>query len=152
MRRFLAAVVAAVAIVAGLWLGQASATPGVNSTSTVLARGTNGQPQAIPLNGDTDVVVALNTFAPGGSSGWHSHPGGALVVVQSGQITLYRSFGGHCAVTTYQAGQAFFERPGDVQNGVNEGTATAVLYVAFPGVPVGGSPRIDQSDPGTCPS
>jgi len=35
---------------------------------------------------------------------------------------------------------------------VNTGTIETIVYVTFPGVPVGGSPRIDvPTDPGTCP-
>jgi quercetin dioxygenase-like cupin family protein len=111
----------------------------------------------LALQRGTDVVVAMNTFAaatattPPGSSGWHSHPGGAIVVVTQGEITLYRSVGGHCDATTYTAGQ-FVERPNDVQDGVNTGTIEAIVYVTFPGAPAGGSPRIDvPTDPGTCP-
>jgi len=151
MRRIIAAAFVAAtvaAVVAGFSLGSASATPPIGATTVVLAQGTNGAATAIPVNADADVVMAMNTFPPGSSSGWHSHPGGALVVVQSGQITLYRSRGSHCTSTTYTAGQSFFERPSDVQNGVNEGTTTTVVYVTFPGVPVGGSARIDRPDPG----
>jgi quercetin dioxygenase-like cupin family protein len=129
-----------------------SATPGINSASTVLARGTNQSPGTLPLQAGTDMVVAVNTFEVGGSSGWHKHPGGAIVVVQQGEITLYHSVGNHCDSTTYTQGQAFFERPIDVQNGVNTGSIQAIVYVLFPGVPIGGSPRIDVvENPGTCP-
>jgi hypothetical protein len=56
------------------------ATPAVNSTSTVLARGTDQSNGTLALQRGTDGVVAMNTFAPAtattpaGSSGWHSHP------------------------------------------------------------------------------
>jgi hypothetical protein len=49
------------------------------------------------------------------------------------------------------AGQSFIERPGQVADAVNTGSITTITYAIFPGVPVGGSPRIDQPDPGTCP-
>ncbi len=127
------------------------ATPAINATSTVLARGTIRSSISVPFLGGTDVVVAVNTFDPGGSSGWHSHPGGAIVVVQQGQLTLYKAVGDTCKVKTYTAGQSFFERPTDVQDGVNEGTTDVVAYVTFPSVPAGGSPRIDRPDPGVCP-
>jgi quercetin dioxygenase-like cupin family protein len=98
-----------------------------------------------------DVVVVTVTFSPGGSTGWHLHPGGAILVVKAGEITLYRSVGNHCDATTYTAGQAFIERPEDVHDAVNTGTTQAVVYVTFPSVPVGGAARIDVPDPGTCP-
>ena len=34
---------------------------------------------------------------------------------------------------------------------LNAGAAPYVLYVTFPRVPAGGSARIDEPDPGTCP-
>jgi len=128
-----------------------SATPANNLTSTVLARGTIGSSSAVLFRGDTDVVVAKNTFAAGGSSGWHSHPGGAIVVVQQGQLTLYKAVGDTCSVHTYTVGQSFLERPTDVQDGVNEGTSETIAFVTFPSVPAGGPARIDQPDPGVCP-
>jgi quercetin dioxygenase-like cupin family protein len=144
--RLVFAAVLAVAL-GGLSLAAASATPGVDVTSTVLGRGTIGKTTSVNLLADKDIVMAVNTFAPGGSSGWHAHPGGAIVVVQSGQITLYRTTGERCTSHVYTAGDAFFERPGAIQNGVNEGDTTSVLYVAFPSVPKGGSPRIDVPAP-----
>ncbi|TMK17509.1 MAG: cupin domain-containing protein [Actinobacteria bacterium] len=135
-----------------------AATPAVNLTSTTLARGTDQSNGTLTFQRGTDVVVVMNTFAaatattPPGSSGWHSHPGGAIVVVAQGEITLYRSVGGHCDATTYTAGRSFLERPNDVQDGVNTGSIDTIVYVTFPGVPAGGSPRIDvPTDPGTCP-
>jgi quercetin dioxygenase-like cupin family protein len=95
--------------------------------------------------------MAQITVDPGGSSGWHSHPGGAIVIVKQGTLTVYRSIGSQCHTTTYSAGQAFIERPGEVDQVVNTGTVPYVLLVTFPRVPQGGSARIDQPDPGTCP-
>jgi hypothetical protein len=34
---------------------------------------------------------------------------------------------------------------------VNTGSTDTILIVTFPGVPVGGSSRIDMPDPGVCP-
>jgi len=128
-----------------------SATGSSNVTSLTLGRGTDQSEGTIPIRQGMDVVVVENTFAPGGASGWHSHPGGAIIVLARGQLTVFRSLGDQCEVTTYTAGQTFIERPGDVQNTVNNGSSPAFTIVTFPGVPVGHSPRIDQPDPGTCP-
>ncbi|HEX9122667.1 MAG TPA: cupin domain-containing protein [Actinomycetota bacterium] len=128
------------------------ATPGINSASTLLARGTDQSPGTLPFREGTDVVVAQNTFEVGGSSGWHSHPGGVIVVVQQGELTLYRSVGNHCESTRYTAGQSFIERPDDVLNGVNTGSIQTIVYAVFPNVPIGGPTRVDvANDPGTCP-
>ena len=95
--------------------------------------------------------MAQITVDPGGSAGWHSHPGGAIVVIKQGALTVYRAVGSQCQTTTYSAGQAFIERPGEVDDVLNTGTIPYILFVTFPRVPQGDSPRTDQPDPGTCP-
>ena len=143
-----------VAALAGLLIAAdavtGTATSASNVTSLTLGRGTDQSDGTIPIRQGMDVVVVQNVFSPGGRSGWHSHPGGAIVVVEHGQLTDYRSVGSQCEVTTYTAGQTFIERPGDIQNTVNNGSEPTLTIITFPGVPVGGSPRINQPDPGTC--
>jgi quercetin dioxygenase-like cupin family protein len=95
--------------------------------------------------------MAQITVDPGGSSGWHSHPGGAIIIVQQGSLIVHQPVDGQCQTATYSAGQAFIERPGEVDDVTNTGTVPYVLYVTFPRVPQGDSPRTDQPDPGTCP-
>jgi quercetin dioxygenase-like cupin family protein len=128
-----------------------AATPPAGLVTTPLGRGTDVTPGTIPLQEGTDVVIAQNTFPSGASSGWHSHPGGAIAVVQQGQITLYRAVGNHCDVATYHAHQTFIEPPDAVVFARNEGATTTIVYATFPRVPVGGLSRNDEPDPGTCP-
>ena len=145
----LASVVTAVTVavtVAPSW-----ATPPIGLVNIALARGTNTSHGTIPLQFGTDVAMAQITVQPGGSAGWHSHPGGAIVVVKQGSLTVYSPVGPKCQITTYSAGQAFIERPGEVVDVVNTGTVPYVLFVTFPRVPQGVSPRTDEPDPGTCP-
>src|SRR5207249_5680006 len=142
----LAGVVTAVTVAPG------GATPPSGLTQVPLARGTDVSDGTIPLQVGTDVAMVQITVNPGGSSGWHSHPGGAIVVVSQGSLTVYRSIGSQCEITTYGAQQAFVERPGEVDQVINTGTIPYVLFVTFPHVPQGESPRIDQPDPGTCPA
>ena len=141
----LAGVVMAIAAAPG------GATPPSRLTNVPLARGTNVSHGTIPLKFGTDVAMAQITVDPGGSAGWHSHPGGAIVVVKQGSLTVYSPVGPKCQTTTYSAGQAFIERPGEVDNVLNTGTIPYILFVTFPRVPQGESPRTDQPDPGTCP-
>jgi quercetin dioxygenase-like cupin family protein len=129
----------------------ALATPPSGLTNVPLARGTNVSKGTIPLQVGTDVAMVQITVNPGGSSGWHSHPGGAIIVVKQGTLTVYESVGSQCETATYTAGQAFIERPGEVDNVINRGTIPYVLFVTFPRVPQGASARIDEPDPGTCP-
>lgn len=131
--------------------GIALATPPSGLVNVLLARGTDASEGTLPIQMGTDVVMAQITVQPGGSSGWHSHPGGAIIVVKQGAPTVYRAIGGQCQSKTYGAGDAFIERPGEVDDVLNAGAAPYVLYVTFPRVPPGGSARIDEPDPGTCP-
>jgi quercetin dioxygenase-like cupin family protein len=136
---------------AALYGGIALATPPSGLTNVPLARGTNSSAGTIPLQFGSDIAMAQITVEPGGSSGWHSHPGGAIVVVKQGSLTVYGSVGSQCEPTEYSAGQAFIERPGEVDQVINTGTVPYVLFVTFPRVPQGESARTDVPDPGTCP-
>ncbi len=70
-----------------------AATPPAGLTSQVLGRGTYMSDGTLPLEQGEEIVVSRITVVPGGSSGWHSHPGGAIVVLQQGALTIYRSVG-----------------------------------------------------------
>lgn len=152
---------AVIAVVVAALLGvPALATPPSGLVNVALARGTDVSHGTLPLQVGTDVAMAQITVQPGGSSGWHSHPGGAIIVVKTGTLTVYRSTGGRdddddserqCQIHTYSEGNMFIERPGEVDEVINTGTIPYVLFVTFPRVPQGEPPRIDESDPGTCP-
>jgi hypothetical protein len=127
-----------------------SAIPGAATDATsgfvssLLGHGRLAQ-GSLRVNPGAQVVVAKNTVAPGANSGWHSHPGGAIVVVDSGQITTYKvarnddaeeGGGSRCVINTYTTGMAFIERPGEPLIAVNNGTTATTIYATFPGVPV----------------
>ena len=73
--------------------GAVSATSPSDLTQVPLARGTNVSHGTIPLHVGTDVAMAQITVDPGGSSGWHSHTGGAIIVVKQGSLTVYSPVG-----------------------------------------------------------
>jgi quercetin dioxygenase-like cupin family protein len=160
--------VALVATLAAVGVGSALATPGSGITAALLARGTlegehkghHGQhhwdkgrkPVRIKLRRPSDVAVQQVTVAPGGSTGWHSHPGPAIVIVKSGALTLYDEDDRRCKGTTYSAGKVFIDEGyGHGHIGRNEGTTSTELYVTFLDMPVGAEPRIDVPRPGNCP-
>ena len=151
MRRNSLVVLLLVVVGGAVYGGIAVATPPSKLTNVPLARGTNVSHGTIPLQAGADVAMAQITVNPGGSSGWHSHPGGAIIVVRQGTLTVYSPVGAKCEITTYSAGQAFIERPGEVDDVLNTSTAPYVLFVTFPRVPPGESARTDEPDPGTCP-
>jgi len=133
-----------------------SATPGAATqptgvTNVSLARGTDQTAGTIPLQEGTDIVAAQITIQTGGSSGWHMHPGGAIVIVKQGQVTVYRSTGSQCDATTYTAGQAFIERPGEVHDAVSTGAIPYVAFATYVRVAPGAPTKVDKPDPGTCP-
>jgi len=99
--------------------------------------------------GPTDVHILQNKIAPGGTFGWHSHPGPSIVVVQSGVLTLYRADDPDCTAQVYAAGSGFVDQGGDIHVVRNEGDVEAVVYVTSI-IPQGAGRRIDALDPGTC--
>ena len=91
-----------------------------------------------------EVVVQEVTIGPGGTTGWHSHPGPVIVVVKQGTLTYVRADGGVCSSTAYPAGKAFVDPgQGHAHTAFNFGTENLVLMATYFDVPVGGSPRID---------
>ena len=131
-------------LVAVLTVAPGAATPPSGLTNIASARGTNVSGN-IPLQVGTDVAMAQITVNPAGSSGWHSHPGGAIIVVQTGTLTVYRSLGSQCQHTTYSAGQAFIERPGEVNNVINTGTVPYCPVRHLPTCASGAWPRESTS-------
>ena len=149
--------VAALAIVSTS--GVALATPANGITSTVMAIGHfdeidaktigDGWQARVDVKGPTDVHVLENRIAPGGSFGWHSHPGPSLVVVKSGALTLYRGDDPTCTPTVIPAGSGFVDDGGDVHVVRNEGNVETVVYVTSL-VPRDAIRRIDEPAPGHC--
>jgi len=96
-----------------------------------------------------EVVTQQTTFAPGATSGWHSHPGYLTATVVSGQVVRY---GADCSPQPFAAGQSFYETGATAFVVKNEGTTPAVVIVTF--VVPGGTPttglRLDKPQPPTC--
>lgn len=102
-----------------------------------------------------DTVMQQITFAPGGFSGWHSHPGPAVVLIRSGELTFYDGDDESCSGRTFSSGQALIDPgQGHVHYAVNQGTTPAEAWVTYFDVPPGtGSMgvRDDAPAPGNCP-
>lgn len=113
----------------------------------------NFPPHKVKLKtkGNSDVYVIRNTFAAGGSSGWHTHPGPSLITVTKGQITAYEGDDPTCTPTVYGMGEGFVD-PGDghvhlLRNETTEPAETVAVQI----LPQGAERRIDAPDPGNCP-
>ena len=141
---------ALIALSLATMVGVAVATPGSGVTVEPVAAGTIAQDFRIAQQDGLGVAIARFTIAPGGTTGWHTHPGKTVVAIQAGELTLYRSVRGTCVTRTYGPGEGFVEIPSVVHMARNEGDVPLVLGATFFRVPASGVNRIDQPDPGVC--
>jgi quercetin dioxygenase-like cupin family protein len=150
MRRKQAIGIALVVVSLATMAGVATATLGSGVTIEPVGVGKIGRQFKITQGNDFGVVIARYTIAPGGTTGWHSHPGKAVVAIQSGELTLYRNVDGTCKTKTVGAGEGFIEIPSVVHMARNEGSAPLVFGAVLFRIPASGVTRIDQPDPGVC--
>jgi quercetin dioxygenase-like cupin family protein len=143
---------ALITLLAGVALATPSTTDFVGKS---LVRASFGQLQAqhdgvkVQTQGKADVAVFKVTIGPGGSSGWHHHPGVLLVSVKSGAVTEYDH---QCNKTVHKAGKGFVESHDHPMLVRNHGKGDAVLFVTFL-VPSGTTDeglRIDDPRPKGC--
>lgn len=92
----------------------------------------------IKLKEPVDVAIVGAQLHAGGQTGWHTHPTDSIVSVQPGAPTLkmisHRH--GRCAVTTFNAGEAFVH-PAGPHNFVNTDSARPLNFGVAYFVPVG---------------
>jgi quercetin dioxygenase-like cupin family protein len=103
----------------------------------------------INTKGASDLYVLQNTIKPGGTFGWHSHPGPSLVIVKSGTATFYMADDPTCSPQVVTAGQGFVDNGHDTHVVRNEGDVDLVTVVAS-FVPAGFARRIDEPAPDNC--
>lgn len=150
----------ALLIVLGICYSVAAlATPRAGLLANILSTGTaqafesgsqnGGWQLSFATNGPTDVITQTISFLPGGFSGWHSHPGAAILLVTAGTLTFYEGSDPSCTPHVYSAGTSLVERGGDVHIARNEGVDTLSINVTYI-VPQGAPQRIDQPSPGNC--
>jgi len=154
-----------VAAVVTALVGAALATPSSGIVSaTVVARASfadsvdvkfkikGGREQVIQAPELQDTVMQQIIIGPGGSTGWHSHPGPVVVLVKAGELTFYSSNDPTCTPRTYSAGQAFVDSgQGHVHLARNLSPSQNVeLWATYFDVPPGGPFRLDAANPGNC--
>ena len=94
-----------------------------------------------PIN----ILNVHQTFAPGGYSGWHTHAGPGIVIVEQGTITIEETEG--CFVDYPQGSVLFHRGPGQIQNLSNRTTTPVILdtYFFLPAFdPPGANLRVDE--------
>ena len=156
-------VLASLVVVAGIgvFAGSLQATPpsqvtpteyGVGQLQSFATAGNLGAWRAaMNVRGASDIHVLSNTIAPGGSFGWHSHPGPSFVIVKSGTATVYLGADPKCRPHTFRAGRGFVDRGLQVHAVRNEGAVDLVtVVVSF--TPRGAARRIDKPKPRNCPA
>jgi hypothetical protein len=166
---------AAVVVTALLDSGRVMATPPVGFTSTPLTKqpGRFGEIDVfnhfIPPNtspgrhmrnvwlswqktkGLSDLYVQSNLWGPGGSTGWHSHPGHSLIIVTAGTVTVYEGNDPDCEPHVYTPGMGFVDPGGDHVHLIrNEDPAVEARTIAVQLIPANQPRRIDAADPGNC--
>ncbi|HYO04263.1 MAG TPA: cupin domain-containing protein [Mycobacterium sp.] len=118
----------------------ASATPGIDLGAETLSQAT--------VDGH-DYVTKQITIAPGGSTGWHWHPGRVFGVIRKGTLTHNVE---DCSVDgIYPPGSPITEGsgPDDVHLGRNLGSDPVVMWVVY--IDAAGDPlSVDVPNPG-CP-
>jgi hypothetical protein len=148
--------VALVALAAFVAVTRAQPPTGV--VPTLLARGTYG---SFNIRSDPhgaiddfrarsespiDIVVQKHDFAPGGSTGWHSHPGPIFITVTQGQLTFYERDDPTCSPHVVSAGHGYVDSGGG-HIGRNE-TDQPAQDVAVAAAPVGAAFRTELDAPG----
>lgn len=100
-----------------------------------------------------DIAFQQLTIAPGGHTGWHTHPGPTFVSVAQGEGTLYHGTSG-CPANKYGVGTSFFQPSTEVHNFRNEGATPLVVYALYylPSGTPNTAIRTDQAQPTSCPS
>ena len=104
----------------------------------------------IKTRGLSDAVVRSLSIAPGGDTGWHSHPGPVFVLVTAGTGSFYFAADPTFTPVVYPAGTGFVEGGGDVHIFRNEGNVDLEATVLFL-VPHGAPTRIDEPAPPGAP-
>ena len=98
----------------------------------------------------SDVYVQSNVWRPGGSTGWHSHPGESLIIVTVGTVTNYEGHDPDCKPHAYKTGMAFTDPGGGHVHILRNEGAIEARTIAVQFIPAGASRRIEVPDPGSC--
>lgn len=150
----------ALCVLSAIAASVAWATMGSGLSATPLARGAGGEFRIkaenfrfkLKAKDATDVALVNAKLAPGGYTGWHGHRGPSLVVVKSGQLTMYAPGEGACEVSVHNAGTTFVH-PEGAHNFRNTAAGETEFYIVY-FVPAGASPAAIDVTPASegCPS
>jgi quercetin dioxygenase-like cupin family protein len=100
----------------------------------------------LQAQGASDFYVQQLVLAPGGYSGWHTHPGLLIGTVVSGAIDF---FDANCQKRSFTAGQVFMENS-QVHGIINTGPVNTELSIAY--LVKHNAPRRIEADAPACAS
>lgn len=106
-------------------------TPAAHVEAATLAKGVKVNADGIKFKTKKPTAVSVLTLTvdPGGTTGWHSHPGFAVISVTNGTGTLYFA---DCSSRTVRSGKSFVETGDDPQTEFrNDTSSPVVLTVTF---------------------
>lgn len=174
MRRLLFWVPAAGAIIIGatIYVSTVEATPAAGFIGTTLAVGRFGDidvdthllvPAASDHGNSTDVWLSLqktkgasdlyvqnNVWTPGGTTGWHTHPGHSMIIVTAGSVTAYEGNDSTCTPHVYTVGMGFVDEGGDHVHVIRNEGAVEARTVAVQLLPAGATRRISADANPAC--
>ena len=115
------------------------------------------EPEELPwmssqrTKGPSEVRTLDAEWQPGGTTGWHTHPGHVLIMVTEGTLTYYLGDDSTCTPHYYHAGEGFVDHGGDHAHVVRNETDSPAKVKAVIVMPVGTPLRIDRDENPSCP-
>ncbi len=101
--------------------------------------------------GPSDLYIQNNVWSPGGSTGWHTHPGHSLIIVTAGTVTAYEGDDPSCTPREYTVGMGFVDPGGDHVHLLRNEDSVEARTIAVQLVPAGATRRIDVEGSAACP-
>ena len=166
MRSKLVSAIVLVALSLSLYAGNVLATDPSGFVGVTVAKGTFGDihshvksktPQRwdemIRTHGASDLYIQQNTWQPGGSTGWHTHPGPSFVIVTQGSVTVYEGEDKTCTPHVYTANtpnNSFIDAGGGDVHLIRNETRAVPMTMAVQLVPKDATRRVGADDPGHC--
>jgi hypothetical protein len=100
--------------------------------------------------GPSDLYVQSNVWQPGGSTGWHSHPGHSLITVTAGAVTAYEAHDPSCTPQVYTQGMGFLDPGGDHVHVLRNEGAVEARTITVQLIPADATRRIDATGQAGC--
>ena len=101
--------------------------------------------------GASDLYVQNNVWAPGGTTGWHTHPGHSLIIVTAGAVTAYEGDDPSCTPHVYTVGMGIVDEGGDHVHVLRNEGAVEARTVAVQLIPAAAPRRVDAPGNAACP-